>query len=94
MRVATIKQADEIEGADKLLRILLDDGDGERTVLAGIKSAYNPADLVGKQVVIVANLQPRKMRFGTSDGMILAAGGDDIFLISPDDGAQPGTRVR
>jgi len=94
LRVATIKQADEVEGADKLLRILLDDGNGERTVLAGIKSAYNPADLLGKQVVIVANLQPRKMRFGTSEGMILAAGGDDIFLISPDDGAQPGTRVR
>jgi len=94
LRVATIKRADEVEGADKLLRILLDDGNGERTVLAGIKSAYNPAELLGKQVVIVANLQPRKMRFGTSEGMILAAGGDDIFLISPDDGAQPGTRVR
>lgn len=94
LRVAAVKQAELVEGADKLLRITLDDGDGERTVLAGIKSAYNPEDLVGKQVVIVANLQPRKMRFGISEGMILAAGGDDIFLISPDSGAKPGMRVR
>jgi methionyl-tRNA synthetase len=94
LRVAEVKQAESIEGADKLLRITLDDGDGERTVLAGIKSAYNPDDLVGKQVVIVANLKPRKMRFGVSEGMILAAGGDKIFLISPDDGATPGMRVR
>jgi methionyl-tRNA synthetase len=94
LRVAAIKRAEPVEGADKLLRITLDDGEGERTVLAGIKSAYDPAGLVGKQVVIVANLQPRKMRFGTSEGMILAAGGEGIFLISPDDGAQPGMRVR
>lgn len=94
LRIAAIKQAEAVEGADKLLRITLDDGTGERTVLAGIKSAYDPADLVGKQVVIVANLKPRKMRFGTSEGMILAAGDDDIFLISPDDGARPGMKVR
>jgi methionyl-tRNA synthetase len=94
LRIAAVKQAEAVEGADKLLRITLDDGTGERMVLAGIKSAYDPADLVGKQVVIVANLKPRKMRFGTSEGMILAAGGDDIFLISPDAGAQPGMRVR
>jgi methionyl-tRNA synthetase len=94
LRVAEVKQAESIDGADKLLRITLDDGDGERTVLAGIKADYNPDDLVGKQVVIVANLKPRKMRFGISEGMILAAGGDKIFLISPDDGATPGMRVR
>jgi len=94
LRIAAVKQAEAVEGADKLLRITLDDGTGERTVLAGIKSAYDPADLVGKQVVIVANLKPRKMRFGTSEGMILAAGDDDIFLISPDDGARPGMKVR
>jgi methionyl-tRNA synthetase len=94
LRVALVKQAESVEGADKLLRITLDDGDGERTVLAGIKADYNPDDLVGKQVVIVANLKPRKMRFGISEGMILAAGGDKIFLISPDDGATPGMRVR
>ena len=94
LRIATIKLAEPVEGADKLLRITLDDGTGERTVLAGIKSAYEPADLTGKQVVIVANLKPRKMRFGTSEGMILAAGDKDIFLISPDDGAEPGMKVR
>ena len=94
LRIAAVKQAEAVEGADKLLRITLDDGSGERTVLAGIKSAYDPADLVGKQVVVVANLKPRKMRFGTSEGMILAAGDDDIFLISPDDGARPGMKVR
>jgi len=94
LRIATIKLAEPVEGADKLLRITLDDGTGERTVLAGIKSAYEPADLTGKQVVIVANLKPRKMRFGTSEGMILAAGEKDIFLISPDDGAEPGMKVR
>ena len=94
LRVATVKKAEAIEGADKLLRITLDDGEGERTVLAGIKAAYDPDNLTGKQVVIVANLKPRKMRFGTSEGMILAAGGDSIFLISPDDGAKPGMKVR
>lgn len=94
LRIAAVKQAEAVEGADKLLRITLDDGSGERTVLAGIKSAYDSADLVGKQVVVVANLKPRKMRFGTSEGMILAAGDDDIFLISPDDGARPGMKVR
>jgi methionyl-tRNA synthetase len=94
LRVATVLEAEEVEGADKLLKITLDDGTGQRTVMAGIKSAYSAADLKGKQVVLVANLKPRKMRFGTSEGMILAAGDKDIFLITPDSGAQPGMRVR
>jgi methionyl-tRNA synthetase len=94
LRVATVLEAEEIAGADKLLKVTLDDGTGQRTVMAGIKSAYSAADLKGKQVVLVANLKPRKMRFGTSEGMILAAGDKDIFLISPDNGAQPGMRVR
>ncbi|MGB5210660.1 MAG: methionine--tRNA ligase [Gammaproteobacteria bacterium] len=95
MRVARIESADIVEGADKLLRLTLDLGDGQRQVLAGIRSAYRPAELPGRLVVVVANLQPRKMRFGTSEGMILAAGpgGGDIFLLSPDSGAAPGMRV-
>jgi methionyl-tRNA synthetase len=94
LRIATVVSAEEVEGADKLLRVILDDGTGQRTVLAGIKSAYSADDLPGKQVIVVANLKPRKMRFGTSEGMILAAGDDEIFLISPDSGAKPGMRVR
>ena len=94
LRVATVLEAEEVDGADKLLKVTLDDGTGQRTVMAGIKSAYSAADLKGKQVVLVANLKPRKMRFGTSEGMILAAGDKDIFLVSPDNGAQPGMRVR
>jgi len=96
LRVATVRQAERVEGADKLLRLTLEVAAGERTVLAGISSAYEPDQLVGRQVVLVANLRPRKMRFGTSEGMVLAAGSEDAgpFLISPDDGAQPGMRVR
>jgi methionyl-tRNA synthetase len=94
LRIATVVSAEEVEGADKLLRVILDDGTGQRTVLAGIKSAYSADDLPGKQVIVVANLKPRKMRFGTSEGMILAAGDDEIFLVSPDSGAKPGMRVR
>jgi methionyl-tRNA synthetase len=94
LRVATVLDAETVDGADKLLRIRVDDGQGERTVLAGIRKAYEPAALIGRQVVIAANLQPRKMRFGTSEGMILAAGDDDIFLLGPDEGAKPGMRVR
>ncbi len=96
LRVATVRQAEHVEGADKLLRLTLAVGNGERTVLAGIRSAYAPEQLVGRQVILVANLRPRKMRFGTSEGMILAAGGEDggPFLLSPDDGAHPGMRVR
>jgi methionyl-tRNA synthetase len=94
LRVAEIKEAATVDGADKLLRVTLDDGAGGRTVLAGIRSAYEPAELVGRLVIVVANLQPRKMRFGTSEGMILAAGDKEIFLIAPDSGAKPGMRVR
>jgi len=96
LRVAEIVAAELVEGADKLLRLTLDVGDGRRTVFAGIRKAYDPASLTGRQVVVVANLQPRKMRFGVSEGMILAAGpgGEDVFLLSPDAGARPGMQVR
>ena len=80
----------------KLLQLDLNLGFEQRTVFAGIKSAYDPATLVGRQVVVVANLAARKMRFGTSQGMVLAAGpgGEEIWLLSPDSGAVPGMRVR
>ena len=96
LRVAEVVDAEAVDGADKLIRVTVDLGDARRQVLAGIRTAYDPADLVGRSVVIVANLAPRKMRFGTSEGMLLAAGpgGEDIFLISPDAGAKPGMRVR
>ena len=78
------------------MRLTLDLGDHQRQVLSGIKAAYDPESLVGRQVVVVANLAPRKMRFGTSEGMVLAAGpgGADIFLVAPDAGAAPGMEVR
>jgi methionyl-tRNA synthetase len=95
LRVARIVAAEPIEGADKLLKLTLDVGNGMRTVYAGIKSAYPAESLAGRQVVVVANLAPRKMRFGTSEGMVLAAGdGSGIFLLSPDQGAQPGMKVK
>ncbi len=96
LRVAKVLVAESVEGADKLLRLKLDTGDGERQVLAGIRSAYAPEELVGRLVVVVANLAPREMRFGISQGMVLAAGegGEEIFLLSPDSGAKPGMRVR
>ena len=96
LRVARIAVAEPVEGADKLLRLELDLGGAKRQVFAGIKQAYAPADLVGRLTVLVANLKPRKMRFGMSEGMVLAAGpgGEDIFLLSPDDGAQAGQRVK
>ena len=93
LRVATVLKAEAIEAADKLLKITVDDGTRERTIMAGIKSAYNPESLVGRQVVIVANLKPRAMRFGTSEGMILAAGDEDVFLLSADTGAKAGMKV-
>ncbi len=95
LRVARIAAATYVKGADKLIKLRLELGDSERTVFAGIRSAYDPATLLGKHVVVVANLKPRKMRFGTSEGMVLAAGpgGKDIFLLSPDDGAEPGMPV-
>jgi methionyl-tRNA synthetase len=96
LRVARIVAAQAVEGAEKLLQLTLDLGGESRTVFAGIKSAYAPADLEGRLTVMVANLAPRKMRFGTSEGMVLAAGpgGKDIFLLAPDAGAQPGMRVK
>ncbi|MYF02275.1 MAG: methionine--tRNA ligase subunit beta [Gammaproteobacteria bacterium] len=95
LRVAQIDSASVVEGADKLLKLELKVGGESRTVFAGIRSAYDPVDLVGRYVVVVANLKPRKMRFGTSEGMVLAAGpGDkDIFLLSPDEGAVAGMEV-
>jgi methionyl-tRNA synthetase len=95
LKVAKILEASAVDGADKLLQLRLDLGDHQRTVFSGIKSAYDPATLIGRLTVVVANLAPRKMRFGTSEGMVLAAGpgGGDIFLIAPDTGAQPGMDV-
>jgi len=95
LKVAKIVAADFVEGADKLLQLTLDVGDHQRNVFSGIREAYEPADLVGKLTVVVANLAPRKMRFGVSEGMVLAAGpgGSDIFLLSPDSGATPGMDV-
>jgi methionyl-tRNA synthetase len=96
LRVARIVAAEHVEGAEKLLRLQLDIGTETRQVFAGIKSAYDPAKLVGRLTVMVANLQPRKMRFGESQGMVLAASGEGpgIFLLSPDDGALPGMKVK
>ncbi len=96
LRVAKIVKAEHVEGADKLIRLTLDIGNGQRNVFAGIKSAYAPEDLAGKMTVMVANLAPRKMRFGVSEGMVLAAGpgGKELFVLEPDDGAQPGMRVK
>jgi methionyl-tRNA synthetase len=97
LRVARIVAACHVDGADKLLEIEVSlGGDESRTVFAGIKKAYEPEALVGRLTVVVANLAPRKMKFGTSEGMILAAGpgGAELFLLSPDDGAVPGQRIK
>jgi methionyl-tRNA synthetase len=100
LRVARIARAEAVEGADKLLKLTLELGGQTRTVFAGIKSAYAPEKLEGRFAVLVANLAPRKMKFGVSEGMVLAASGTEpgdgpgIFLISPDSGAQPGMRVK
>jgi methionyl-tRNA synthetase len=95
LRVAKVIKAEAVEGADKLLSLELEIGPLQRHVFAGIKSAYKPEDLVGKLVICVANLKPRKMKFGLSEGMVCAAGpgGKDIFVLSPDEGAQSGQRV-
>jgi methionyl-tRNA synthetase len=100
LRVARIARAEAVEGADKLLKLTLEVGEQTRTVFAGIKAAYAPEKLEGRFAVLVANLAPRKMKFGVSEGMVLAASGTEagdgpgIFLISPDNGAQPGMRVK
>ncbi|TNF54276.1 MAG: methionine--tRNA ligase [Gammaproteobacteria bacterium] len=96
LRVALIQEASPVEGSDKLIKLQLDLGGETRQVFAGIRSAYDPQALEGRLTVMVANLAPRKMRFGLSEGMVLAAGpgGEDIFLLSPDAGAEPGMRVK
>jgi methionyl-tRNA synthetase len=95
LRVALIKNAEHVDGAKKLLKLTLDIGTEQKQVFSGIKSAYQPEDLVGKLTVMVANLKPRKMKFGMSEGMVLAAGpgGKEIWLLEPHDGAQPGMRI-
>ncbi len=95
LRVARIVNAEHVEGADKLLKLTLDIGTEQRTVFAGIKSAYDPEKLKGRLTVMVANLAPRKMKFGLSEGMVLAAGdGNGLYLLGPDEGAQPGMRIK
>ncbi|MCB1683224.1 MAG: methionine--tRNA ligase subunit beta, partial [Pseudomonadales bacterium] len=96
LRVARITAATPVEGADRLLQLTLDLGDSQRQVLSGIRQAYTPEALIGQLTVVVANLAPRRMRFGTSEGMVLAAGpgGSEIFLLKPDSGAAPGMLVR
>ena len=97
LRIARIVNAEHVEGADKLLKLTLDVGPlGTRQVFAGIKSAYDPAKLVGRLTVMVANLAPRKMKFGMSEGMVLAASGEEpgLYILNPDEGAQPGMKVK
>ena len=94
LRVALITKAAHVDGADKLLQLTLDIGGETRNVFSGIKSSYQPEDLEGRLTVLVANLAPRKMRFGVSEGMVLASGDKDgIYLLSPDSGAKPGQRI-
>jgi methionyl-tRNA synthetase len=95
LRVARVLEATYVEGADKLLKLRLDVGNEERTVFSGIRSSYEPAALTNRLVILVANLAPRKMRFGVSQGMVLAASGEEpgIFLLAPDSGAKPGMKV-
>lgn len=98
LRIAKVLEADSVEGADKLLRLKVDVGGETRQIFAGIKSAYQPEELIGRHVVIVANLAPRKMRFGVSEGMVIvASGGDDskaLWIVSPDPGAASGMKVK
>jgi methionyl-tRNA synthetase len=96
LRIARILKAEHVEGAEKLLQLTLDLGGETRNVFAGIKSAYAPEQLEGRLTVMVANLAPRKMRFGLSEGMVLAAGpgGKELFILGPDEGAEPGMRVK
>ena len=96
LRVARIANAEHVEGSDKLLKLTLDLGTETRTVFSGIKSAYDPEKLKGRLTVVVANLAPRKMKFGVSQGMVLAASGEDgpgVYLLEPDSGATPGMQV-
>jgi len=95
LRIAKIVKAAQVEGSDKLLQLTVDIGDETRTIFSGIKSAYQPEDLEGRLTLVIANLAPRKMRFGVSEGMVLAAGPGDkeIWLLAPDNGAVAGMRV-
>lgn len=97
LRIAKVVEADSVEGADKLLRLKVDVGGETRQIFAGIKSTFQPEQLIGKQVVIVANLAPRKMRFGLSEGMVIVASGTEdnrLYLVSPEEGAKPGMKVK
>ncbi len=96
LRVVKIIEAEEVVGTDKMLKLKVDLGSSQKTIFAGIKTAYQPKDLIGRMTVIVANLAPRKMKFGVSEGMVLAAGpgGKDLFILSPDSGANPGDKVK
>ena len=95
LRIAKVIKAEKVEGADRLLRFVLDVGGTQKTVMAAIATAYKPEDLNGKTVVFFANLKPRQMKFGLSEGMILAAGtgGKDIFMLTADTGAKPGQEI-
>jgi methionyl-tRNA synthetase len=95
LRVAEVVEASDVEGSDKLLKLTLDLGGTRRTVFSGIRGSYAAASLVGRKVVVVANLAPRKMRFGVSEGMVLCASGSDdrVYLLSPDDGAAGGMAI-
>ncbi|VVC76200.1 Methionine--tRNA ligase [Aquicella siphonis] len=97
LRIAQVLEAESVEGADKLLRLKVDLGSETRQIFAGIKSSYQPEQLIGRQVVIVANLAPRKMRFGLSEGMVIVASGSEdgrLYIVSPENGAQPGMKVK
>lgn len=97
LRIAQVLEAEAVEGADKLLRLKVDIGGETRQIFAGIKTSYQPEQLIGKQVIIVANLAPRKMRFGLSEGMVIVASGSDdgrLYLVSPENGASPGMKVK
>ena len=96
LRIAKIIDAENVEEADKLIKITVELGNEQRTIFAGIKGIYEAENLIGRNIVVVANLEPRKMRFGVSEGMLLAAGDDEngVFLVTPDTGASPGMRVR
>jgi methionyl-tRNA synthetase len=95
LRVAEVVEAEEIEDSKKLIRLKVNIGSETREIIAGIKLAYKPEDLVGKQIIVVVNLKPRKMKFGISEGMLLTAGDDDreLFLLTPDSGAKPGQKI-
>ena len=96
LRIAKIIDAENVEEADKLIKLTVDLGNEQRTIFAGIKGLYEEENLIGRNIVVVANLEPRKMRFGISEGMLLAAGDDQngVFLVAPDTGASPGMQVR